>query len=853
MENGNGALRLRAGREAVTLFWDGAGDTAELTLLTASGTLTARAAIADGKAQLPFPGVTLWNPEAPVLYEARARVLEYGKEIASCETKLGFGSVERQGSRLLWNGAPMKLRGVCYRERPGDPEGTRRDLARFAQANVNFLRSIYGSFSPALLSLCDEMGFFVEDTAPFWGVGTDKAAEQDLPHCREAFVSAAERLEREAGEHVCVLLWSLGHDCAWGMNFTAAAKALRALDPVRPITFHLPMSVPPEEWNLDVWPVQYVDWRLPFDKRYDQMVIFHTPGADNEIGYRTADAAVELPVLHEVWSPVACHNRDEILAEPGVRTFWGESIRRFADKAWETPGCLGGAVLAGVDEDGSFEGMTHYEWGILDGNHEPKPEYAAVREAYAPVRLMEQDGIVTLENRFLFTDLSACAVLADGQRLSVSGAPGSRVPLALPEDTAQIRVLAADGRELAALSRTPERTPDAFPVPNGPAPELLWDGEGLTVRSGDTVYRFSRETCLLTDGSAGGVRLLAGGPLMRCTNYTLGAWRGETLEAVRDGNDVLVTIEGAYGADLRVRFLLAVRPGGVLETGFEPLFVARHMPHAVKSDIGISSGGLNDRGVTYLLAPGALSASFDGEPIPMADACKAARYGAALVSASWEGGAGIDVLMRRRGCVRFEEAPEFTPGAIADDRDPRFVYTGAWSDVDDPTGDLCGTLRFARREGDCARLRFAGTGVRLFGPLDMNGGLCEVLVDGEKIALVSQYLEKVDFPGVSRGYEKRPRRLLAEVSGLPEGEHELTVRVLGKSVPGAQNTYTMIDYAVLEGSAYPRGVWLHADLECNFSRLVRGCVRRERVQLLPGDRDGFSLRLCAGEAKGGAK
>lgn len=47
----------------------------------------------------------------------------------------------------------------------------------------------------------------------------------------------------------------------------------------------------------------------------------------------TAQADYEVPVLHEVWSPVACHNRDEILHDPAVRRFWGESISRFWEKS----------------------------------------------------------------------------------------------------------------------------------------------------------------------------------------------------------------------------------------------------------------------------------------------------------------------------------------------------------------------------------------------------------------------------------------------------------------------------------------------------------------------------------------
>ena len=274
------------------------------------------------------PGVSLWDPEHPFLYHA-AVTLECGEKILAVrEENIGFRTLEKAGKELLWNHTPLKLRGICYRERKEDREGTKKDLELFAAAHINFLRSIYGPFSGHLLQLCDEMGFLAEDTAPFYEVGQEKPALQDLPHCREEFLKPVKRL-LEDGCHVSVLIWSLGHDCAWGANFRAAAEWIRMQDPLRPLTFHLPMSIPEEEEQMDIWPVHYIDWRQPFDVCFDQMVIFHTPGAENEIGYMTAQADYEVPVLHEVWSPVDGHNRDESLHDPAVRRFWRESIRRF--------------------------------------------------------------------------------------------------------------------------------------------------------------------------------------------------------------------------------------------------------------------------------------------------------------------------------------------------------------------------------------------------------------------------------------------------------------------------------------------------------------------------------------------
>ncbi len=835
------------------------------------------------------PGVKLWDPEHPRLYRVTVSLERDGVCEARAEQEIGFRSLERKGQVLLWNHRPLKLKGICYRERKGDSEGTRRDLELFAAANVNFLRGIYGPFSEELLRVCDEMGFLVEDTAAFYDVGDTAPATQDLPHLREEYLGRIEDM-LSVGSHTSVLIWSLGHDCVWGANFRHAAKVLRSVDPVRPLTFHLPMSVPQEDTALDIWPVHYIDWKQPFDLCYDQMVIFHTPGAENEIGYMTAQAACRLPVLHEVWSPVACHNRDEIDKDGYIRKFWGESIRRFAEKSRSTEGCLGGAVLAGVDEDGSFEGMGKYEWGILDRNHAPKPEYEELRAAYAPVAVKslcrESGGLrLEIENRLLFTDLSECRMMINGEEYDcrgLKGAPGNVAVclVDLQEDTGktegpEIRLVSEDGRreyaclhcteECAGQRDTEQQSAGRKSMPKG-ALVISREEDTLTVSNAFYSYRFDRKTCLLTSAYAGGRLLLAGGPYLNCTGLLLGEWEGTGLDAEYTEGRVLVTIEGSYQGVLSIRFILLIAGDGTLDTFYEVRELFRHLPHNVKAQIGMAPGGLNEKGAAYLL-PGDVAVIWgDAEENADRNMVKSedsnagrsagrsaegntkkciAEYAASREN-EYRQGAHLQICTQNVR-VRMEQAPWYTPEAMVDDRDPRMVFQGSWRFMDDYCGNYRDTETMSRIAGDSMSLRFRGTGVRLYGPLDINCGMCDVYLDGELIAEnVDQYPDKVDLLGASRGYEKRYGLLLAQAHDLPEGEHELVVRVNGRKAPGAQNTYTSIDYAVLEGSAYRVGKRLNVDLDYNFIRLVRGCYKRPRVELVPGLREGFRMKLAAG-------
>ena len=727
---------------------------------------TARVKTAAFKCQ----GVQCWTPEDPALYQVNI-VLELSdknneKTYIRHGQKLGFRSLKRKNQQVFWNHKPVKLLGICYREPDSKMENwetvLRRDLELFKAAHINFIRSIYYPFSEKMLELCDEMGFWVENTAPFYELGQTQKNISELPHMQKEFETAAEELLAN-GSHTSVLLWSLGHDCAWGVNFGIIRDRIRELDDIRLMTFHLPMSIPEEEPQMDVWPVHDIDWRLPFDKTYDQMVIFHTPGAENEIGYMVADADYPVPVLHEVWSPIVCHNRDEIQRDPGIRDFWRKSIRTFVEKSARTPGCLGGAVLAGVDEDGSFEGLMDYEWGILDVNHNPKPEYYHLKEAYGSAGKISEESVKEIEEIW--------------RRIQNE------------TDTADWKI--------------------------------QWTEDALYIENDKVFYTFSRKNCLMQEAGViekqGRRVLIKGGPFLNTAGFLLGKWIGKSLEicSMDGAKNVQIKIAGTYENTLDICFYLTLFPNGMLETAYEVQRLFRHMPHRVKAEIGIASGGLGEKGGGYYVTePDRLQV--------ISPECK----------------------------VRLEAAPELAEGAVVGNLDPRMNFVGNWVKMEDYCGNLNGSETLSNTAGDYLELNFTGTGITVYGSWDILYGMCDVYLDGKLWKKdVSQYPPKVDFPGMSRGYEKRYRQILAEVHGLEEKEHTLRIEVTGTKEAKAQNTYTSIDYAVLEGSSYTGGFKMNIAVDFNYPRMVRGCVRRPDVNLIPGVRESFRIQMLLEEDK----
>lgn len=372
---------------------------------------------------VPIPDAKTWSPASPALYRLRLELVQDEKVLCAWEKPAGLRAVQRDGNRLLLNGTPLKLKGLNYRE-PLPTEGfdPGADLELFRQANVNYLRSLHYPFSEAFLDLCDARGILVEQGVPAEGVGQTLPANQNAPALTPLFTSQCREMVLSGRSHPCILLWSLGSECIWGEQFRRELNITRALDPDRPALFHYPMTIPPEDWIPDVWSMQYGAWNLEPDGCYDQMVVFHTHGADNPVGYALGKAQdYSLPVLHDVFAPVPAHDPEDMERDPGLAEFWGVSFKKFWERIYETPGALGGAVLAAADEPG-------LPCGILDEQHRPKPEYWHVKMAYRedPFTLTKTDTVWTAENSRVRADLDPktgllCGLAVDGETAVAAG------------------------------------------------------------------------------------------------------------------------------------------------------------------------------------------------------------------------------------------------------------------------------------------------------------------------------------------------------------------------------------------------------------------------------------------------
>ncbi len=191
-----------------------------------------------------------WSPASPRLYR-----FEVHSEAECCTTRFGFRELRASGGKLLLNGRPIRLRGICRHQEDRQhglaqpPDSVRQELAAIRDLRGNFVRLAHYPHSEETLDLCDEMGLCAWAEIPLYqsGMGlirylfdktkvnTGKRRRTLLqllwdtcalenPHLMKlARAHLLQMIERDRN-HPAVVFWSLGNEC-WSLN-PSAGKAL---------------------------------------------------------------------------------------------------------------------------------------------------------------------------------------------------------------------------------------------------------------------------------------------------------------------------------------------------------------------------------------------------------------------------------------------------------------------------------------------------------------------------------------------------------------------------------------------------------------------------------------------------
>eukprot|EP00127_Corallochytrium_limacisporum_P004619 Clim_evm7s170 gene=Clim_evmTU7s170 len=129
----------------------------------------------------------LWSPEDPVLHLFEAKLClntSNGRHIAtlldSVIDHIGLREIRRSGRRLLLNGRPLRLRGICAHEDDADlgkvtsEQDIRQRLRHAKDLHCNFMRLAHYPHHEMATQLADEIGLLLwTEIAVYWAIDFD--------------------------------------------------------------------------------------------------------------------------------------------------------------------------------------------------------------------------------------------------------------------------------------------------------------------------------------------------------------------------------------------------------------------------------------------------------------------------------------------------------------------------------------------------------------------------------------------------------------------------------------------------------------------------------------------------------
>ncbi|MGD8862810.1 MAG: glycoside hydrolase family 2 TIM barrel-domain containing protein [Myxococcales bacterium] len=321
-------------------------------------------------------------------------------QVASAQAA-GAAAVRIDGGRLLVDGEPFAIHGVCWNPVPrGGTHPADLDFAGFAQgdaplmaaAGLNAVRTYDAITDVAVLDTLHAAGIHVLDTVYAWG--------GDDPSVVDARVNAVK-------DHPAILMWVLGNE--WNYNglyvgvshqesldaLNAAAARIRALDDAHPIATvygEIPSADTVDAMPLiDVWGINayrgigFGDLFESFAATSDKPMFLAEYGAD---AYDATQGGVNLEAQADATRALTLEIMAQAPAPAGGGQCLGGTIFEWADEWWKDGAGspdqhdVGGIAPGG----GPHPDQTFNEewWGVVDIGRNPRPAYDALKALYAP-------------------------------------------------------------------------------------------------------------------------------------------------------------------------------------------------------------------------------------------------------------------------------------------------------------------------------------------------------------------------------------------------------------------------------------------------------------------------------------
>lgn len=214
-----------------------------ITLCDKEGKQIAQATGAQGV--IKVPKVNAWTAETPYLYKAYITLKNKQGAAEVIPQKVGFRNVEIKNAQLLINGQPVLVKGADRHEM--DPDGGYvvslermiQDIKIMKQLNINAVRTSHYPCDPRWYDLCDEYGIYItaEANLESHGMGYEEKSLAKFPEYIVPHIERNEGNVKPLINHPSVIVWSLGNESGYGVNFEKTYDWVKACDKTRPAQY----------------------------------------------------------------------------------------------------------------------------------------------------------------------------------------------------------------------------------------------------------------------------------------------------------------------------------------------------------------------------------------------------------------------------------------------------------------------------------------------------------------------------------------------------------------------------------------------------------------------------------------
>ena len=510
-----------------------AGDACDVSVFDADGVLIGETKC-QSVSEISVAEPILWNAEKPYLYTVK--ISKDGEEIIR---KVGFRTIKVSDKyELLINDTPVKLYGVNHHDTSKfggyveTDEQLRSELLLMKKLNINCIRTSHYPPTPAFIDMCDELGFYVilETDLELHGFIRRFANVQYPTYDSESTDWPCTKPEWKA-EHVdrmkrpviyyrnapSVIMWSTGNESGHGPNHEAMIEWIRENQKDDRLVH-----------CEDATRLGFIDHADVFSRMYFSM---------QELEDAANNTDIKMPIF-------LCEYSHAMGNGPGDVCLYDDIIEKY-------PNLIGGCIWEWADHVVVVDGVQRYGGdfegelvnssnfccdGMVFADRSLKAGSYEVKTAFQPIRTTYKDGVISIKNRYAFTNLSECdlkyIIEVDGKtveekKINLSVAPYEIAEIKVPDTNPTCKygafvsvILEKDGYEYARTQHEMSWQKENITVSDTPA-SIREDGLNYIIVGDGFEYIFSKHYGNLISMKKQGKELLA-------DKVTLTTWRAPT-------------------------------------------------------------------------------------------------------------------------------------------------------------------------------------------------------------------------------------------------------------------------------------------------------------------------------------